>query len=67
MAELLALNPAGSSAVHGDDEGEPMSLDFYEAISGLFDAIFGAQYGQAGILPGSIEGLNGISSNIGIF
>lgn len=44
-----------------------MSLDFYEAISGLFDAIFGAQYGQTGILPGSIEGLNGISSNIGIF
>lgn len=39
-----------------------MSIDLYKAMDGFFKAIFGVQYGQVGILPGSIANLNGIST-----
>lgn len=41
-----------------------MSLDLYRAMDGFFKTIFGAQYGQVGILPGSIANLNGISTTM---
>lgn len=42
-----------------------MSLDFYKAIEGFFTALFGVQYGEKGIIPGSLENMNGISSDMG--
>lgn len=41
-----------------------MSLDLYTAMDGFFKAIFGDPFGPVGILPGSIAGLNTISTTM---
>lgn len=44
-----------------------MSVDLYKALHGFATAIFGAPYGEVGVLPGSIASLNGISTTMGFF